>query len=278
MKKLTILCGLLSIALISIAQSDLSIDISTIKTQAKNNAIGLGINYLKQYNNLDFQSNGKRGFINITPEIITQAGTNDAFSQLQLKLSGYFFKAKTTTVAGLETFDRTKTYHIFPLAIGLESNSEFSFVNTIFEAGYIPFYQGEKNTSVSDFVKFTKLGLFFQAGYKGMLDTANAIFKIGGNTDESKEAINKTILRFKGTFSLDSKNFFTNKEKPGIGLIGNATYWYDFINKQIYYRVEGKIRLYLSPNRFFDLKYEKGSGAPNFNQGEQFSTGLSINF
>lgn len=34
----------------------------------------------------------------------------------------------------------------------------------------------------------------------------------------------------------------------------------------------------LKKDYYFDLGYEKGSGAPNFNQGEQFTAGLGIRF
>lgn len=278
MLKFKLVITLLFLSNFAISQAGLNLDISAIKTFSKSNALGLGVNYLKQYNSIDLQANGEKGFLNITPEIITQAGTNDAFSQLQLKLSGYFLKAKTTSVDGLITIDRTKTFHLFPLSIGLESNTDFSFVNTLFEAGYTPFYQGRKNASVSELFKHTSFGFFVQAGYKGLIDSTNSNLQMGGKKDDSKEKLNNGICRFKGIFTIDTKNIFTNKDKPGLGLIGNATYWYDFINAQIYYRIECKLRLYLTEKQFFDFKYEKGSGAPNFNQGEQFSSGLSVNF
>lgn len=278
MKKILLIICCILVLYASQAQSGIDLNLSTLKTSSKSSAIGFGINYLKQYNNVELQANKPKGFLNITPELVTQVGTNDAFSQLQLKFSGFYLKGKVIDVAGLKTIDSKSTMHIFPLSIGMETNADFSFINTLFEAGYIPYYQAQGNTQVSDFVKHTKLGLFLQAGYKGKLDTTNNSTFIGGKKDESEETINSNLLRFKGIFSIDTKNIFLSKDKPGFGLIGTATYWYDFMNRHIYYKLEGVARIYLADNYFFDLKYERGSGAPNFNQGEQFSTGLSIKF
>lgn len=278
MRKLLASVGCIFLCYTTNAQNGLNLDISTIKTPSKSAALGIGINYLKQYNNVELQANSSKGFLNFTPEITTQAGTNDAFSQLQLKFSGFYLKGKTITVGGLKTIDSKSTMHIFPISIGAESNADFTFINTLFEVGYIPYYQAKGNNSVSDLAKHTQVGFFIQTGYKCKLDSGMTSTFTGGKKDESAESINSNLFRFKGIFTIDTKNLFTSKNTPGFGVIGKATYWYDFVNKQIYYRIEGKVRLYLSDKQFFDLKYEKGSGAPNFNQGEQFSTGLSMNF
>jgi hypothetical protein len=64
----------------------------------------------------------------------------------------------------------------------------------------------------------------------------------------------------------------------GVGLAGKADCWYDFLNGEVYYTIQGKLRFYLTQNKdkFFDFKYQKGSGAPNFNQGDQFGMGLTV--
>ncbi|MCZ4222641.1 hypothetical protein [Pedobacter rhodius] len=66
----------------------------------------------------------------------------------------------------------------------------------------------------------------------------------------------------------------------GVGLVGNGDVWYDFLNGQVYYTVQGKLRFYLTQNKdkFFEFKYQKGSGAPNFNQGDQYGLALTITF
>jgi hypothetical protein len=52
------------------------------------------------------------------------------------------------------------------------------------------------------------------------------------------------------------------------------------MNSEIYYTLEAKVRFYLSQqkDKFFDFEYQKGSGAPNFNQGDQFGIGLTVTF
>ncbi len=278
MKKLILACLFLSTRFFCTAQNELSLDIATIKTAFKNIALGIGIDYLKQYNNIDKQFNGKKGFLSISPELTARMGTSDVFSQLTLKLSGFYLKGKVIEIAGLKTIDSKSTMHVFPLSVGAESNTDFTFINTLAEVGYVPFYQGQGNNKVSDFLKLTQVSIFLQAGYKSKLDTVNAVNITGGKVDESEESINNGLLRSKVNITIDTKNFFTGTDKPGIGFIGKATWWYDFLNSKTYYRLEGRIRMYLVKNKYFDFIYEKGSGAPNFNQGEQFGTGLSITF
>ena len=276
-KKISLITGLLFCAFFSFSQNDLNVELNAIKTAVKNNAVGFAINYLKPYNNIETQLNGKSGFLNITPEILTQAGTNDAFSNLVVKLSGFYLKAKTIDIAGLKTLDSKRMMHIFPISVGLESNTDFSFLNSLVEFGYIPYYQSQGNQQVSDFLKLTKLGIFIQTGYKSKLDSINSMKILGGKLDESAERPNRFLCRSKIDFSIDTKNFFKTSE-VGLGLVGKFNYWIDFVNGQTYYKIDGRVRLYLSKNKFFDLMYQKGSGAPNFNTGEQFGTALSMNF
>jgi hypothetical protein len=278
MKKIILMLLLLSHCFFCFAQNELSFDIATVKTASKNTALGIGIDYLKQYNNMDKQFNGKKGFLSITPELTAKIGTSDVFSQLIVKLSGFYLKGKVIELEGVKLIDSKSIMHVFPISVGVESNSDFTFINTLAEAGYVPYYQGQGNKNVSDFLKLTQVSVFLQAGYKSKIDTVSTANIVGGKIDESEEQINSGVLRSKINISLDTKNFFTDKDKPGLGLIGRATWWYDFLNSKTYYRLEGKLRLYLVKNKYFDFTYEKGSGAPNFNQGEQFGAGLSITF
>ncbi len=253
-------------------------EIKTLKSDLKNNAIGFIINYLSDYSGIDFQKNFKKAFATLTPEIITKAGTSDAFSQITLKLSGFYLSGRDTTIAGLpHVINTTRTLHVFPASLGIETSSDFNFLNSIVEFGYTPVYYLPGNKHVSNFIKHTQFGIFLQAGYKSELDTALMSKITGGKVDESSEKLNTTIFRSKATLNIDTKNLF-QANNIGFGLIGKANYWFDFINSKSYYNIEGKFRIYLSQNKYFDLTYEKGSGAPNFNQGDQFGLGLSVAF
>ena len=63
-----------------------------------------------------------------------------------------------------------------------------------------------------------------------------------------------------------------------VSFIGAATVWYDIANSVFYHRLVATLRLTVIENRHFDFTYEKGSGAPNFNEGSQFSANLAVTF
>ena len=130
---------------------------------------------------------------------------------------------------------------------------------------------------INDFFKHTQIGFFLQGGFKSRIDTTGINNLAGWKLDESSEKIGNGLLRTRIDFVIDTKNFFSNNSS-GFGLIGKANYWYDFVNGESYYKIDGRVRFYLTNYKFFDLMYQKGSGAPNFNQGEQFGTSLSIAF
>ena len=172
--------------------------------------------------------------------------------------------------------DLQRTFHVFPFSIGAETNGSFSYANLIMEAGYTPWYY-QPNNDIPELLKKVKAGFFLQTGYKFVVDTSNAKVT-GGAKDESNEMLNKTILRAKLVFDIDTKNLMQNQSGFGIGLIGSTNLWYDLVNSKVYHKLAGKARLYLNKNYYFDFIYEKGSGAPNFNQGAQFGASLGVTF
>lgn len=263
----------------SVSYSQIQINLGAAKTDLKNNALNIGFTYLKSldsaFGGQDIMVYGKKSFFMITPDVDFQSGNQDAFSSIVAKAQGNFVKFRTKEVAGLVTPDADKTLHVFPVAIGAESNSYFNFVNTIFEVGYAPYYHSPLSKA-ADWVKHTKIGFFLQAGYKFKIDSSGSK-ATGGQVDESQEAFNKTIFRAKGNFSIDTKDLM----KVGgfkLGLVGTSDVWFDIANGATYYKLEGIARVYLNPTIFFDVMWNKGSGAPNFNQGEQWGAGLTISF
>ena len=50
-----------------------------------------------------------------------------------------------------------------------------------------------------------------------------------------------------------------------VRLLGEGHAWYDFLNTKWYYRLNATLRLPLDEEKYFDFKFERGSGAPNFN-------------
>jgi hypothetical protein len=267
------------------SEPELALNINTFQTNLKQSAVGFAVEYLKPFSGLEQQTNWRRSFLNITPDIRVQEGSGDAFSSIVVGASGFFLRGSLTTLEDEdlapeerpEVLDASRTWHLFPVSLGTETASTFDFVNVLAEGGYIPYYQSQLNSAVADFFKHTQVGIFLQAGYKvGISDSAAAL--TGGKRDESEEEMNSAIVRAKATLAMDTKNFFRNPANVGFGFVGRATYWFDALNTAHYYQLDMRTRIYLSETKFFDVIYQKGSGAPNFNQGDQFGAGLTVQF
>jgi hypothetical protein len=122
------------------------------------------------------------------------------------------------------------------------------------------------------------LGVYLQGGYKfdnidESEDASGMSADQGGDSDESQEKPDEPIARVKteATYAFTMMNM--------ISLVPRGTGWYDMLNQEFYYRLEALLRFAIIPNNFsLDFLYEKGSGAPNFNEGDQYSTGLTIMF
>lgn len=280
-KSIVLCVFLLSIYVSTYSQMNskpIEISVSTIKTELKQNGIQFGFSYLQSLDSLferqDFLIEGEHSLFLITPRINIQNGNEDAFSILEGKITGLIMLFDTTKVGGIIVPNTGKTFHTFPISFGVETNNHFNFVNGIAEIGWVPWYQN--NPKLPNWIKKTKLGIFVQSGYKFGIDTTTVV-AVGGATDQSKEIINHGLFRVKGSFGFDTRSILSMQN---IGLVGNADLWYDILNTQIYYTIQGKIRFYLTKEKdnFIDLLYQKGSGAPNFNEGDQFGIGLTVSF
>lgn len=256
----------------------IELSVSTIKTELKQNGIQFGFSFLQSLDSLferqDFLIEGEQSLFLITPRINIQNGSEDAFSNLEGKITGLIMLFDTTKVGEIIVPNTGKTFHTFPISVGVETNNMFNFVNGIAEIGWVPWYQN--NPKLPNWIKKTKLGIFVQSGYKFGIDTTTVV-ALGGATDQSKERINHGLFRVKGSFGFETKSILNMQN---IGLVGNADLWYDILNTEIYYTIQGKVRFYLNTEKdnFIDLLYQKGSGAPNFNEGDQFGIGLTVSF
>lgn len=260
----------------------LQLSLGTVRTELKQNAIDFGVKYGQSLDSLfqyqDILFSGKNSLFQLTPEFDVRSGTSDAFSSIDAKLSGLIMFFQNTEVAGLVTPCTDCYMHLMPVSIGVETNNTFTVVNGILEVGYVPWYQSPMMKKIPQWMKHSKIGVFFQAGYKFNTDTSR-VSTNGGQVDESKEALGEGILRLKGSVAIDTKSLF-DIGGVGLGLWGSADGWYDFLNNEIYYRFQGTLRFFLTQNKdkYFNINYQKGSGAPNFNQGDQFGMGLTIAF
>jgi hypothetical protein len=202
-------------------------------------------------------------------------GDEDSFNGVVVKVTGHrmYFKLKPNNFP-----DTTKMMHAMPVALGLETDRHFDNLNVLAEVGYVPFLLGEGRAyklGVNPAV-----GVFLQGGYKLYVDDAPAD-ATGGAADESAEAPDGALLRLKaeGTAQLELARFSQKADDPrGLYVLPRAAVWYDIANSETYCRLEGILRITLAKDRHFDLDYEKGSGAPNFNRGDQFSANLTVSF
>jgi hypothetical protein len=284
--KITILgMILLSVSCLSSYGQNKEVSLGFLQTSDGNDASSFLFNLLNENQDLfktgqlkqRFEA-GEKSMTKYAPEFLIFSGSDDAFNGYVVKLSGYHMTfAKTTMIAGAETPDLRKGFHVFPYALGLEMDKSFSFANVVLEMGYSPSMNYINNSW--KMLNYCKMGAFLQTGYKFGESDTQLINTDRGDIDQSKEETGDALFRIKGDLQIDTKDFLKIKDSDiGIGLIGNTNVWYDVINSEVYYRIEGKIRFYITKEYSFDLKYEKGSGAPNFNQGDQFGANLNITF
>jgi hypothetical protein len=268
------------IALQAIAQKGQNeVSIQALRTDLKAESVSLSFKYIpvldSVFSSKEIFAASSRALVQFAPHLDYKAGTQDAFSYGILKLTGFVMFFKQVEIAGIKTPDTSKPFSLLPASVGIETNKPLSAINAIAEIGYTRWYQ-QPGVKLPAWVKKTQLGFFLQSGYKFNSDPT-ASGTQGGSVDESKEKVNSGIVRLKGDVRFDTRNLMRRKSY-GIGFLGDATLWYDMLHDAFYYRLEGKTRVYFSKNIYCDFTYEKGSGAPNFNQGTQYGVGLTAAF
>lgn len=260
----------------STASAQISLDVKSIKTVNENNAIEVGISYVRSLDSMfkiqDILIPSDNSLFAVTPEFDIRTGTADAFSSITAKITGMFMTFGKTVVNGIVTPNTGETFHVFPLSLGIETHSKFTTLNMLAEAGYVPWYQ-VGNTP--NWLKQTKIGFFLQGGYKMGGDSAT--IPVGGQVDESKERVGDAIFRFK-TSAQANINTPVSLGAVDVGLVGSGDLWLDIVNRATYYRYDATVRFFLTRDKWIDLVYQKGSGAPNFNQGDQYGVGLTLKF
>lgn len=253
---------------------DLKVSLSTIRTEAEKAAVGFAIDWSKKIS-VEKLIVGDGWLTQVSPDVKIQTGDQDAFNGIVAKAVGYHAEFDTTrSEGGTEVVDSKKPFHVFPFSIGAETNRDFSAVNSLVEAGYIPF----RRLSDKHILGLNPaIAVFLQGGYK--FDTSSTATGTGGATDESEEKKDSAILRAKFGGELDYAIIDYRIERSfGLAVIGEAWGWYDIVNNDWYHRLAATLRLTVGKEKHFDLKYENGSGAPNFNEGDQFSASLTVAF
>jgi len=225
------------------------------------------------------------GYLGPTVEVHT--GGNDSYESILAKVSGFMMPTppKDTTDGKNEPDFIRSWLHVLPFSLGIESDTTFDTPVVLAEFGWTPIGPRTKidPNNLDHSERFgldptRSFGLFAQAGYKfnqasdaSQTGTTNSQ---GGNTDQSSEKPDKAIARIKAEIR------YGFNIADAIQFIPSATGWYDIQNSVTYYKIESLMRINLvNDNKYsLDLRYNKGSGAPNFNKGDQFSTGLTIRY
>lgn len=257
-----------------------NISFGTLRTHAEQAAVALVVKYSEKIDEEYFVSNAKDANLNngkgwlfeFSPEVELQTGEADSFNGLVTKLTGNYIRFNTTLVGPIEAPDNSKPFHVFPISLGLESNRNFQTNSLLVELGYIPFDLKSKWRLGID----TKIGAFIQAGYKFESDSTQVEAE-GGASDQSNEDPDSELFRIKldaGTELLSYKI----SSKYSISLVPRARIWFDLANSETYHKYETEVKLSLGDGKTLDFRYEDGSGAPNFNEGSQFGTYLTINY
>ncbi len=200
------------------------------------------------------------------PDIKIQIGGKDVLDGIVAKYSGLLSKYKFTDDPDIP--DLSKTIQVFSFSGGFEANQSFNVINGLMEFGYMPWYQNQTKSSI---IRKTKFGAFAQLGYKFQGENVH----LGGNQDQSQENEDDVLARLKTSFVYAPEIKLGTNAK--IITEGAAHAWLDIVNSDIYYNIKGSLKLEVKKYTWI-VKYEKGSGAPNFNEGDQFGGGLQIAF
>ncbi|HKI02990.1 MAG TPA: hypothetical protein VKK31_13525 [Thermoanaerobaculia bacterium] len=227
----------------------------------------------------------KGWILDLSPDISIETGDKDSFNGVIAKMTGNYMRIRLTELPGIPQpiADSNKLIHVVPVSFGFEGNRNFDDVAAILETGYIPML-------IPKGLGFMhKVGIFLQAGYK--FDASkDGEQESGGAEDQSAEEPDTSILRLKTSVGtkwcllgnnggcLRALGGGLGKGDWSVNVLLDASGWYDIANQETYHLIDARLRLTLKEARNFDLKYQDGSGAPNFNKGDEFSANLTIGF
>jgi hypothetical protein len=277
----------------TMSDTKLSATIQTILRNSEAAAVGIAMEYLKPLNNTEIYnftcSKPKLGNLcpsavsyRFAPTLNLQAGENGSFQAIVAKLSGEFIYGRSAPKDDNgDSVSNNRTRHMFPVSLGMSTTRYANNVSLLGEVGYVPYNPnfGQIGDQVLQLGFNPYFGIFFQGGYK--FHRANKPLT-GGSRDQSSERGNDKLLRLKANFrfALELPKAPILGDRLSSRLITWATGWFDIANNDIYHSVGAILRFNLPGQKktSFDIKFENGSGEPNFNQGSQFGAGLTIAF
>ena len=274
--------AMLIVAAVGPANAQGRISTGTLRTEAKAQAVRVAAEYLSNLGPTfrsaapPAQTGAAGWWLLIRPEAQILTGDEDAFQGVVFKMTGNYarFRSKQLQAGGPWVVDMDRTWWAFPVSGGFESDGSFQRINAIAEVGIVPIRPGMfKSTNQ------WQVGLFVQGGYKFRTDDSTAATEPdleGGAADESEEETESALGRVRLDTRVNVPFDLTSTMK--VQVIGRGNVWMDFLNSAEYYRLEGTLRIPLAGDKYFDLNWERGSGAPNFNKGDQWSANLTVTF
>lgn len=285
-----LLLGLAFVVAVPLGAQENSFSIGTLRTEAARAAIRLAVKYAKQYESIfviadtsRLRAGARTWFLDISPQVEVLTGDEDSFQGVVAKLTGNLVNARVIKLRDERTRDPlpgfvidrdTGVIAVLPTSLGIESDGGFRTINALGEIGLVPLLPRQFTRPNLQY----RIGVFLQGGYKFRVDSIRDSTAVqGGGKDESQEepesGLFRSLARVNANLGVPLAPLQRN-----IRLLADGSAWYDFLNTKVYVRLEATVRLLLDEEKNFDFKFERGSGAPNFNTGEQFSANLTIVF
>jgi hypothetical protein len=251
-----------------------AVSLGYVRTEFGRNAANFAVDYAEKLEpKLDFFKANSRSLISFSPDIRILLGTGDAFNGIVAKYVGSIMAFAVKSVAGVDGVpDLSKIYHVFPVSLGMETNKECSYVNGMLEVGYMPMINTDRR--VPEIVRSLVAGIFMQGGYRTIVD--DSLNQAGSFNGRNRTE--DVLVRAKFSAKYHPLIMFDKKDEFGAGLVCNFGVWYDVIENDFPYTLSGKLRLILKKDYSLDFKYEKNSGEPNFQSGEQWTSNISVDF
>jgi hypothetical protein len=239
----------------------ISLSLGSVRQAAQQAALSYGFNYVA---NLAAGADtsikaGRNWFFRWAPEVDIAAASGNAHSRITARASANWCAFGLTDVAGITTPNTAGVLHDVLGSAGFETTDALDAVAGIAEVGYVPW--------LPKAVRWIGVGVFLQGGYQRHLFEPDTT---GGRVAPPEGA----VLRARGRLSAEGR--FPKSAKRALGLAVRGESWYDFLDHRLHYSAQGIVRFYLDRDLSVDLAYERNSGAPAFEEGNQFGVGLTF--
>lgn len=212
----------------------------------------------------------------ITPDVFLNLSEGPNLNSVVVKVTGNYMRFSVVDIEGVYTPDSASYFSVFPISLGFEADQSFDNVVAVAEFGYVPFRLAPIGNSNFKLGVNPRVGVFAQFGYKFGAGSSSGS---GASADQSSEPRDSEIARLKASADISIPLFSFGKTRPSpVSILVSAEAWYDLLNNEVYDREELIFRVGLGEGANLDFKYEHGSGAPNFNEGEQFGVFLNTTF